>query len=191
MAKLRTFIAVDLPDEVVHGAMELVRKLARIAPGVKWVEPENMHLTLKFLGEVRETETWSICQAMSKAVANVSSFDAHFQGAGAFPKLERPRTIWIGVTDGRDELTGLYDAIDDAMADLSFARDPKRFVPHLTIGRVKQPGPWLSDVSRIIAEQSELDAGLAMIDEVVLYSSELMTEGPIYTPIGRSALAEN
>ena len=189
MATLRTFIAVDLPAEVVNGSQQLVRKLTKIAPGVKWVEPKNMHLTLKFLGKMRENETYAICQAISKAVASIEPFEIHFQGAGAFPKLERPRTLWIGVGDGAEQLTALYNAVDDAMADLGIARDPKRFLPHLTLGgRVKQPGPWLAAVSRMVADHSELDVGPAIVEEVVLYSSELTSDGPIYAPIGRSEL---
>ena len=191
MSKLRAFIAIDLSDEVVSGAVELARKLAPSAPGVKWVERENLHLTLKFLGDVKENETWKICQAIQKSVANLPTFDVQFQGAGAFPKLQRPRTLWIGAGEGSKSLSELYNAIDDAMADLGFARDPKRFLPHLTIGRVKQPGPWLRDVSQIIEEYSELDIGYATVEEVVLYSSELTSDGPIYSPIGRGELASS
>ena len=153
-----------------------------------WVEPENMHLTLKFLGEVRENDTYRICQAISKAVESIEPFEIRCQGAGAFPKLDRPRTLWVGVSDGREQLVALQAAVDDAMADLGFARDPKRYLPHLTLGRVKKPGPWLTDVSQLVADSSEFDAGLASIDEVVLYSSELTSDGPIYAPIGRSPL---
>lgn len=190
MGKLRTFIAIDLPAEVVNGSQQLVRKLAKVAPGVKWVEPENLHLTLKFLGEVRENETYAVCQAISRAVESIDSFDIQLCGAGAFPKLERPRTLWVGVDDGADQLVALYTAIDDAMADMGFARDPKRFLPHLTLGRVKQPGPWLEEVSRMVTENAELEIGMASVEEVVLYSSELSSNGPIYSPIGRSRLSD-
>lgn len=189
MSKLRTFIAIDLPEEVVNQTQQLVRQIDAISDGIKWVEPENMHLTLKFLGDVRQIETYDICQAMTRAVASIPRFEMQLHGAGAFPKLERPRTLWIGVREGTEAITRLYGAIDDAVADLGFARDPKRFLPHLTIGRVKRPGPWLADVSRLIAESCEFDAGMAAVDEVVLYSSELTSEGPVYSPIGRSELA--
>ena len=189
MSKLRTFIAVDLPEEVVNRSQQLAREFDEVSDGIKWVEPENMHLTLKFLGEVRENDTYSVCQAIAQAVAPMKSFDIQCLGAGAFPKRERPRTLWIGVGDGSEQLIALQSAIDDAMADLGFARDPKRYLPHLTLGRVKKPGPWLADVSQRIAEHADFDAGMASIDEVVLYSSELTSDGPIYAPIGRSPLS--
>ncbi len=188
MSNLRTFIAVDLPGDVVKKTQQLIRELDAISEGIKWVEPENMHLTLKFLGEVRQNETWKVCQAMTDSVAAIGSFDIQCHGAGAFPKIERPRSIWIGVTQGSEELTRLQTAVDDALADLSFAREPKRFLPHLTIGRVKKPGPWLADVSEMIAAHADFDAGLATINEVVLYCSELTSDGPVYSPIGRSRL---
>jgi len=188
MSKLRAFIAIDLPEDVRSKTQELVRDLAAVSEGVKWVEPEKLHLTLKFLGDVDENETYHICQAMSRAVAAIEPFDIQSLGAGAFPKIERPRTLWIGVGAGSDELIALQAAIDDAMADLGYARDPKRFLPHLTLGRVKKPGRWLSDVSRMIGERAAFDAGMSPVREVVLYSSELTSEGPLYSPIGRSEL---
>ncbi len=141
MAKLRTFIAVDLPGEVVSRAQRLGRELGEGADGIKWVEPQSMHLTLKFLGDVRENETYEICQAIDRAVKPLAAFDVDCRGAGAFPNLERPRTLWIGVGQESEPLAHLHAAIEDAMADLGFHREPKRFRPHLTIGRVKRPGP--------------------------------------------------
>ena len=188
MAKLRTFIAIDLPPEVVDQSQSLVRELDDFSGGIRWVEPENVHLTLKFLGEVRENETYQVCQAMKAAVAGIEPFEIECRGAGAFPKIERPRSLWIGVGEGAERLTQLFTAIDEAMADLGFAHDPKRFLPHITIGRVKQPGPWLSELSSQIEARRDFDAGAASVEEVVLYSSELTSDGPIYSPIGRSSL---
>lgn len=188
MAKLRTFIAVDLPGEVVARAQRLCQELGEGADGIKWVEPQSMHLTLKFLGDVRENETYEICQAIDRAVGSLESFDVDCLGAGAFPNVERPRTLWIGIGRESEPLAQLHAAIEDAMADLGFHREPKRFLPHLTIGRVKRPGPYLANVSRLLAERADFDAGVASVDEVVLYASELAPEGPIYTPIGRTEL---
>jgi 2'-5' RNA ligase len=147
-----------------------------------------MHLTLKFLGDIDENETYDICKAISNAVAKIEAFDIECQGAGAFPSNEKPKTLWLGITQGKDELHQLQQAVDDAMADLGFRREPPRFNPHLTIGRVKQPGPHLREVTRILNENAGFSAGVAMVDEVILFSSDLTPEGPIYSPMGRAEL---
>lgn len=188
MSKIRTFIAAPLPEEVVNRVAQLCRQIGEIGTGIRWVEPQNMHLTLKFLGDVDENETYRICQSLQQAAGGHHAFQYECQGAGAFPKVERPRTLWVGVGQGRDEIIALQADIDGAMADLGYAPDPKRYLPHLTIGRVKKPGRWLADVSRLICENADFHAGTAPLDEVILYSSELTPEGPIYAPIGRSSL---
>jgi 2'-5' RNA ligase len=188
MSKIRSFIAVPLSGEIAHATGKIVREIDKVATGIKWVEPENMHLTLKFLGDIDENETWEVCRAIAKAVGNMEAFDIECQGVGAFPSNEKPKTLWIGITQGKESLGQLQQAVDDAMADLGFRREPPRFSPHLTIGRVKQPGPQLREVTRILNENADFSAGVAMVDEVVLFSSDLTPEGPIYSPMGRAEL---
>jgi 2'-5' RNA ligase len=188
MSKIRSFIAIPLSGEIAHAAAKIVREIDKVAAGIQWVPPENMHLTLKFLSDIDENETWEICRAISKAVAGMEAFDIECQGAGAFPSNEKPKTLWLGITQGKDELHKLQQAVDDALADLGFRREPPRFNPHLTIGRVKQPGPHLREVTRILNENADFSAGVAMVDEVVLFSSDLTPEGPLYSPIGRAEL---
>jgi 2'-5' RNA ligase len=147
-----------------------------------------MHLTLKFLGDITENETYEICRAIGQATAKFEAFDVECQGAGAFPSNEKPKTLWLGLTSGNEQLIALQRAVDDAMADFGYRREPLRFKPHLTIGRVKQPDASLSEVTRILNENAAFSAGVAMVDEVVLFSSELTQHGPIYSPIGRAEL---
>ncbi|MCA9271324.1 MAG: RNA 2',3'-cyclic phosphodiesterase [Planctomycetales bacterium] len=188
MASLRTFIAVPLPPEVKQAAQRLARDLAVDGGGINWVEPQQMHLTLKFLGSVRENETYEICRALAQATADWEAFDLVCGGAGAFPSIDRPRTLWIGTQAGTDEFSRLHSAIDEAMAGLGFKHDPPRFTPHLTIGRVKQPGPWLADLTKKLEENAEYDAGVAFVDEVVFYASDLSPQGPTYTRVGAAEL---
>jgi 2'-5' RNA ligase len=189
MATLRTFIAVPLPPEITQAAARLARELGEAAEGIKWVEPQCMHLTLKFLGNITDTDTYEVCQAVMKAVAAIEAFDFRCVGAGAFPSIQRPRTIWIGGSEGSEQIVALARKIDNALFELGYRREPKRFTPHLTIGRVKTPGRALEAVSRLLAQRAEFDAGTAYVDEVVVYSSDLTPTGPIHTPLGRAELA--
>src|SRR5437016_4655408 len=103
MRRVRTFLAIEVGDEIRDRLVSLQEELALIASDVKWVEPENLHVTLLFLGEVEQRETLDICRAAQKAVAEMPVFTMTVEGAGAFPNTRRPRTLWVGVGDGSAE----------------------------------------------------------------------------------------
>src|SRR5438093_475994 len=112
MARVRTFLGIDLGEKIRERLVSLQEQLAIEAPDVKWVEPENLHITLLFLGEVQQREVLDICRAAQKAVAKLPAFSARIEGAGAFPNLRRPRTLWVGVSEGAEELSAVHDAIE-------------------------------------------------------------------------------
>ncbi|MDX1944827.1 MAG: RNA 2',3'-cyclic phosphodiesterase [Pirellulaceae bacterium] len=190
MPRIRTFVAVELSPQVKARAKELIGKLRGAAATVNWVRPEEMHLTLKFLGDVPDTDTPDICRVVAAAVADFEPFEIVCRGAGAFPTAEHPRTLWIGIRDGAEELTRLQGAIDDALKrELGFAREPRRFQPHLTIGRVKhEPPEAAGELARLVAEQAEFDGDLAAIDEVVVFASYLDRRGPRHEALATAGL---
>src|ERR1700686_1585116 len=104
MARIRTFLAIDVGDEIRARLVSLQEELAIIASDVKWVERENLHVTLLFLGEVEQRQTLDICRAGQKAVAKMPAFTMTVEGAGAFPNARRPRTLWVGVGEGAAEV---------------------------------------------------------------------------------------
>src|SRR6185436_14027923 len=112
---IRTFIAVEMSPRLLGRAGDLIDKLRVAAAEVNWVHPQQMHLTLKFLGDVRDTETPDICRVVNQVAASFEPFEITCRGAGAFPSLEQPRTLWIGIEDGADELMALAAAIEDAL----------------------------------------------------------------------------
>lgn len=188
MPAVRTFIAVEVSDEVRAAAARLVDRLARTEAKVKWVDPHNMHLTVKFLGDVAQTQVPEICRVTNDAVRDLSPFDVGLAGAGAFPTLARPRTIWLGLSAGIEPLTRLHKAIDTAVRKLGFAREGRKYHPHLTLGRVRGGGSRLASLADAIRDHQEYAAGVSSIDEVVVFSSELTRDGPRYTALGRGAL---
>jgi RNA 2',3'-cyclic 3'-phosphodiesterase len=185
---VRTFIAVEIPGEVKNRAHQLISAL-RVAPAnVKWVSPEHMHWTLKFLGDVDIREIPRICEAVSQAVEPLAPFDVEARGAGAFPDGQRPRTVWVGVGDGAESMIELHDAIEQALAPLGYRPENRRFRPHLTIGRVRNSPTGIEELGELIEQNAAFASGLSTIYEVVILSSELGREGPTHEVLGHAEL---
>ncbi len=186
--KIRTFIAVELAPAVVAQAVSLVEQLRPAGADVKWVASQNMHLTLKFLGDVREEDTADVCRVVSKTVAEFEPFDITLGGAGAFPNARRPRTLWIGVTQGEKELVRLQTAMERALAKRGFPKEGREFHPHLTIGRVREGGPATAELGQAIGARAGFAGGTSTVRDVVVFASYLSSTGPTYEPLGRAAL---
>jgi len=185
---LRTFIAVEAPGEIVARANKLVAELRAAGADVKWVEPEQMHFTLKFLGGVRDRDLGEICLALAQATRGLKPFEIDVRGAGAFPDAARPRTLWLGVGNGAGEFATLFTSLEDKLAGLGFREEGRRFQPHLTLGRVRNSSPGSRELADLLRELAEFEAGPMYVDEVVLFSSEPGRDGPQYEVISRAEL---
>jgi 2'-5' RNA ligase len=188
MKRLRTFVAVAIPDDLRKRAMTVVRQLAAVADNVKWVEPESLHWTLQFLGPVPELEVGDICAAVADGVFEIEPFELTIRGASAFPSPDRPRTLWLGVGQGHDEMIALQAAVEKSLEPLGFRGEARRFTPHLTIGRPGRGDPSPS-LATELAKLTDFDAGTMLVDEVTIFSSELTLDGPIYSPLRYAPLS--
>jgi len=188
MRSLRTFIAVEMPSEIRDRAADLIGRLSAADVDVRWVDPTNMHLTLKFLGDVPENDIPAVCEAVAAAATKVNPFSIQVRGAGAFPGPSRPRTLWIGLANGLDEMAALHKAIDSALAKLRFPKEGRKYHPHLTLGRVKRGGRGSAQLAESIEKNADFDAGSAPVAEAVVFASELTRQGPVYTVLGRAPL---
>lgn len=138
-SNVRAFIAVEIAPSILTEAKKTLSAMKRAFPNVKWVDDENFHITLKFLGpNVPMTELHHIILAIQEACQNFEQFDLVLEGVGAFPNASNPRTIWIGVTEGVKELRRLAERIDDKLERFGFQREGREFSPHLTVGRTRQ-----------------------------------------------------
>jgi len=187
--KIRTFVAVEIDSAVRGAAEDLIRDLAQVPVEVKWVEPENLHVTIKFLGDVDSREVHRVCQAVEKAVAGLEPFRFELRGAGAFPSLSRPRTLWLGPGEGAEEMATLAARVEKAVEKLGFRREARRFKAHLTIGRVRRPTPALAQLSDRLREHADFEAGRTHVRQVVVFSSQLDRSGPTYQALARAPLA--
>ena len=188
MSLFRTFIAVDVSPEVRARAVKLERDLQQSRVKASWTSGESMHLTLKFLGDTPDGRLPDVCRAVQRAAAPLAPIQLAFKQAGAFPRMQRPRTVWIGLETGREPLERLQIAIEDALYDEGFPRERRRFVPHLTIARVRAGGPALAALSARLERHADFDAGSTLADEVVVYASFLDGGGPTYQVVGRAEL---
>lgn len=188
MGRDRLFIGVDVGDEIRDNAVSLQEALAKTGAGVNWVTAESMHVTLLFLGEVDDRELHKVCRAVRDVAAAEPPFTLGVAGVGAFPNSRRPKVVYAGITDGAEALRRLYDDLETRMLDLGCYRKEERgYTPHLTLGRVKGESDGYALVPEL-AKRLAWDGGRTIVGEVLVYSSRLERDGPVYTVIGRGEL---
>jgi RNA 2',3'-cyclic 3'-phosphodiesterase len=179
-AATRTFICLELPETIRVQAEALQRRLAALGDKIRWVNPRNLHLTLRFLGEISRSQLETVCLAVRCAAARVDAFPIHLSGTGCFPSARRPRAFWIGVADA-SVLIRLFETIEDELASAGFPREARPFSPHLTLGRVRvdRSNARLGEAMA----GAEFDAAPFPVTEVTLMKSDLKSSGAVYTRI--------
>lgn len=189
--QLRCFIAIELPAEVTAGLAELRAQLERPSQHyVKWVHPESVHLTLKFLGNIEAGRQAEVSHAVERAAAGGRPLHLEVSGLGGFPSLKQPRVLWVGVAGDTEELGALQRRIDDALADLGFPREGRPFTPHLTLARVRQgasPGERRA-LGELAMPLRQTRAYPLAATSVSLMRSQLTAGGAIYTCLSKVEL---
>ncbi len=186
MSRIRTFIAVEIGNDIRKNAVALQQRLGKIDPDVNWVDAAGMHVTLLFLGEVDVREIVDVCRAVKEVASREPVFPLRVAGVGAFPNTRRPKVVWAGITDGADALQRLHEGIAEKLLDLGcYRKEERAFTPHLTLGRIKDGGDALmAELPKLMA----WNGGLTTIGEVVVFSSELKRDGPEYVRLGGGEL---
>ena len=185
---IRTFVAVCLDAELRSRISAIQERVKKLAPNVKWVAPENLHVTLKFLGNVREDRVARAQAAIDEVAREFAAFDLSVSGLGVFPSAMRPRVVWVGVEEGREQLVALAKAVEDRLVKAGFEKEEKPFKSHITIGRVKEGRP-VGDLTDGLAGIDAGEIGRQRVDGVVVMESMLRPEGPEYTPLSVHKLA--
>jgi len=183
---IRSFVALDLPS-AVHGALnKLSRELQQSGAPVSWVCAENIHLTLKFLGNVPEENIAAIGEALREVAAATPPFRLQPYGCGAFPALRNIRVVWVGLRGDDAVLKALQSDVEKALAPLGFEPEGRPFKAHLTLGRARGRGHMQKLQEALLTRQSfEVEA--FDVTELVLYKSDLRPDGARYTPLFRGA----
>ena len=183
MSFIRAFIAMKIPTEIQAKLGDVQAKLKRADAHVTWVAPENIHLTLQFLGNLDESQTPHIVAQVQESVKLVTPFQLQVGYAGAFPNLQYPRVIWVGITDNdAGSLKTLQEDLSKRLTELGFEAEDGRFMPHLTLGRVKSQKNK-SSLVRAIEGVVNIWVGEAPVKAVYLIRSELRPTGAEYTDL--------
>lgn len=187
---MRTFIAIELSEEIREALAQVESHLKYSGADVKWVEKNNIHLTLKFLGEITEEKCEKIKAILDEIAKFTKSFEISIKDIGAFPKIDYPRVIWVGLEKGANESKVLAEKIDDALSKIGFQKESRPFAAHLTIGRVRSSKNKQALKEKVISyDNSKLTAQNPQhVSSVILFQSKLMPKGPIYTKLHEARL---
>ena len=187
---MRVFIAVEISESIRSTIAQIQGKLGRTEDKIKWVDPPLIHLTLKFLGEVRKERLGAVIEVAQKIAPKFSPFFMEVKRVGAFPTSSSPRVIWLGVDRGSTNLQRLASELENHLAKDGFSKEKKKWTPHLTLGRVKslvEP----QKLSGLILGEKEVVAGEMEVKEISVIESRLTPSGPIYTVLERIRLKGN
>lgn len=185
MSLLRAFIAVEIPPHIqqaIHKATSNLR--SELGAAIRWVSPENIHLTLKFLGDISPAQVDALTQMLRAQADSVPAFDVEVGGLGSFPDVKRARVLWVGL-HAPAELAALSRGIESACARLGYESEKRGFSPHLTIGRARQDAS-AADTQKIrrALEAATIDSlGAVRVDSVHLFKSDLKRSGAVYTKL--------
>jgi 2'-5' RNA ligase len=189
----RLFLAVDLAISVVERLAVLQREWSQRIDDedvrIKWVDPANIHVTLKFLGETEKTLVPMLEEVLADLARPLFPFEVSCQRVGAFPNPRRARILWAGLDPkGAEVMALLPQAIERDLEPLGFARDAREFHPHVTLGRVKSKKRY--DMSPIVDEFADFDFGQSYVKDIILYESTLTRKGAEYTVLNRFPLGD-
>ena len=183
---IRAFIAIEIAPATVTRIAAAIEQLKPRIGGIRWVAPANFHLTLKFLGNIDESQIGPIGQALTDALRPFQRFTINAKGLGVFPGVKRPRVLWVGLVGS--PLTAVAAVVESALTPLGFARGEKSLTPHLTIGRWRQAERADRALERELENWTQYDFGQTLVDEIILFESVLKPAGAIYNRLKVIAL---
>ncbi len=184
---MRCFVAVEVAAPVRRRLAELQQALRRADADVKWVEEGNLHLTLKFLGEIDGEQAARLKDLLSAEAVRWPRLEVEYAGTGSFPDHGAPRVVWAGLSGDLGKLAGLAAAVERAAGQVGVPREGRPFVAHLTVGRVKSPRN-AKRLAAAVDQQRQAAFGKDGIAEIVLFESTLAPQGPVYEPLARFPL---
>jgi len=182
MTTIRGFIAVEIDQVNKQKISALITQLKKSDTHIKWATEGQMHLTLKFLGDIKESDVEKISNSLKSIADNSNAFSIHFSKIGAFPNMQRPRVIWLGIDKGAEELKLLNSKIENDLEKLGFVKEKREYSAHLTLGRVKS----LKNIDKLTKIISEITLDLndeIKINKLTLFQSTLTPKGAIYSPL--------
>ncbi len=179
---LRTFIAIAVPRTVNEVQGMLKTTIDKRDKAIKWVKPNSIHLTLKFIGPTQPDMVPIISERLQKLVLDFQPLELRITGTGCFPDPRRPRVLWLGMEGDTDGLKSVAKAVHGSLVDLGFPDESKKFVPHITLARIRYPQKKTPDIDSFLS--SEYNNITMRTDRIHLLSSELLPSGAVYSNLG-------
>ena len=184
---IRTFVAIEIDNAIKNRLSECLSKLKKTGADVKWVAPENIHLTLKFIGYIEEKILSGMNKIISDAVSCLNSFSISLGNIEAFPSLKKPRVVFVCVQDKGNNLLKIFEKLDKGLEELGTKRESKKHVGHITLGRVRSQKNIFKLISALNSE-AECFFGFEKVNHISLMQSKLTPKGPIYTRLNNFRL---
>ena len=186
---IRTFIAIPVPESVFKLQSNLKNTISEKMGKVRWVKRDQLHITLKFVGDTPEESIDDVRGAINIIADNTKPFEIFIQGTGCFPKIERPRVMWIGLNGALGQLNQLVKNIHNSLDPIGFPKDEKEFNPHITMARARYPQKKTPDISSFL--NANFDPIPFRIEKFQFISSELFPNGPVYTILSTHFFGNN
>jgi 2'-5' RNA ligase len=179
---IRSFLAIEIPRLIQKKIEEVQEDLQLSEADIRWVNPEKIHLTLKFFGNIEESRIEPIVKSIERPIQSSAPFSLKVRGLGAFPHLKNPRVIWVGLVDGNEVLAYFQKQLEEELEKIGFEPEERAFHPHLTLGRMKSSKGKAELVGRMERYKEE-EFGDFKVERIILFKSDLRPTGPIYTPL--------
>jgi 2'-5' RNA ligase len=185
--RIRTFIGIKLSDNLITIISDLQSEMKRINIIAKWVEPENFHISLKFLGNITFKQVEDLKRLLQEIVKNFHPFEIHYKGIGVFPEKGTPRVLWVGCGGDTEMLADLAKEVDKACKKIGVQEETREYTAHLTIARIKTPEN-IDKLKQKIKELQDRFFGKQIVNRITFFKSQLTPEGSIYTPLAEFTL---
>jgi RNA 2',3'-cyclic 3'-phosphodiesterase len=180
---IRSFLAFELPPEIKDHVRRVSEDLKKSKLDVRWVKPDNIHLTVVFLGDVREGDISGIAREVERVCFGFHPFDFCLKGLGIFPDRKRPRILWTGYEGDVERISSLRDVLQERLIPFEIKEEKRPFKPHLTLGRFRNPGRVDPKLDEILVRHEGLSSPAFQAGELILFKSELKPQGPEYTKL--------
>lgn len=189
---MRTFFCIELNDEMKSKLSQIITTfMGKSEARVNWVDKENLHITMKFLGDVLKSDVKVLKQKSEKVIATISPFMMTLNRIGVFPNFKRMRVIWVGATDEPEEIHVLNQALEEELEEIGFEPEGRKYIPHITLGRVKERNQSKVEPLVEAVESYKIEEPIKTKAEgLTLMESKLTPKGPIYTPVFRHGFKE-
>ncbi len=184
---IRVFIAIEIDSEIKNKLSEYLSKLKSTGADVKWVSPENMHLTLKFIGCIEKEALINLNRIINDAISSIEPFSISIGNIGAFPSLKKPHVVFVRVLEQGNNLIKIYEKLDKGVERLGIKKESKKYVGHITLGRVRSQKN-ISKLKNTLNSETECYFGCERVTSLSLIQSKLTPTGPLYTRLNNFIL---